>query len=139
MVSQDKDWLNSFSDWVTVAQAVEIVGTTSTSVLRNGYAGRYPFRWRCGHVYYHRKSLTRAEMGGPNVIKKERPTLNREQQKLVLRYRDFLALEFDDFVVELKCDNEGSFYAHATVCVNGQYHEMPPKLIVQGRRARQSA
>ncbi|XZE35433.1 hypothetical protein SH501x_000924 [Pirellulaceae bacterium SH501] len=139
MVSQDKDWLNSFSDWISLSKAVAIIGTTTASVLRNGYAGRYPFRWRGGHVYYYRKSLVRAEMGGPNVIKKEKPTLNRENQKLVMSYRDFLAQEFDDFIIEIKCDNDGSFYAHAIVCIDGRYHEMPPKLIVKNSKSKKSA
>ncbi|AMV35741.1 hypothetical protein VN12_26850 [Pirellula sp. SH-Sr6A] len=139
MVSQDDEWLNSFSDWVSLSQAAEIIGNTRASVLRNGYAGRYPFRWRGGHLFYYRKSLVRAEMGGPNVIKKEKQTLNRTNQKLVMQYRDFLALEFDDFIVEIRNDSEGSLHAHAIVCVNGRYHQMPPKMIVQNGKAKKSA
>lgn len=139
MISQRDAWIDNFAEWVPLAQAVKIVGTTNASVLRNGYAGRYPFRWKYGHAFYYRNSLVRGEMGNPNVIKKEKQTLNREGQKLVMQYRDYLAQEYDDFVMEVRQDEDGSFSAYAIVCLNGKYHELPPKFLLKKTSSKKSA
>ncbi|XZE35306.1 hypothetical protein SH501x_000796 [Pirellulaceae bacterium SH501] len=139
MISQRDAWIDNFAEWVPLAQASKIMGVTQSSILRNGYAGRYPFRWKYGHAFYYRSSLVRGEMGCPKVIVKAKQTLNREGQKLVMNYRDYLAQEFDDFVMEVRQEEDGTFNACVIVCLNGKYHELPPKFLLKQKYQKKSA
>ena len=122
----EKAELEQFSSWVYRQKAADLLGIHFTCIDRNAYAGHYPFRVKDGRMLYHAPSLKNAPIGNPQLIEKDRPTLNREDQKKVVAYRKELEQLYDDFVLQVVFE-KGKFYFVGFCRKDGGYYPLPKK------------
>lgn len=126
----DKAEMDHLSDWVFREKAASILGIHRTCIDRNAYAGLYPFRVKEGHTLFYRHALKPGTMGNPEIVEKEQPTLNRQEQDLVKTYRQQLEGEFDDVVIQVVY-KRGGFWAEAMYCKGGKFVRLPAKFLLK--------